>query len=1402
MADNKEKNPYEGAIPVNQDPYAGAVLVSADPYKDAIPAEPTEEESRSIASETWRTFGGAARDLSQGIIDLAQYVGPDGPGIVWGDDPTTAEVESGVRFTADTKGAKARLPKVPEPETFGLPFVRDITQFAVPFSKAKYFTPATIPGKVLEATTRGAVIEQAAFSPYEQRISNLVQSYPSLQNPVTEYLQADPSDTEATARFKMALEGAAISLPLDTVIENVAKARARRKTAEGQKQIDEQNQIEIDEKLAKQQEDTQEVLPLVKEEGYIEPAPKPKVKKQKDIKTKRNKETGDIEVVIPKKLTGTSKDAAPGTYAIRRNEAGFFEAYRYRPRTADEINKVFEKYPLYTEDPKLKRKTEIELVLSKITDEPFATQKQAQNAIEAYAIPARLPKSLKYPLEPSSGGKKLQRVRSLFKGKIASDAPQEIKELFGNPESLAPVYAGGQIGKDGTVAYDMIGERLDELNLIPPQIPGEVVKGLEDEIVEVMMRNDYIDRDAYNAWEMNKAAVERNREILEFAGFDIYKMKDADVSKNLEEANKIYDDALEQIEYGKRLRAQEQEALQAQGPIATVRPEEMDVPPITEIPPGWVETTDSLSKINEQFIESGQVRPKVGSTFAEETVVPGAPGEASSVVTSTKKDLAGNINLNRIDAPAEFYKVLKETADEYDGFKDARRGVVKMNELEKLAEESGISLEDILKRKTGVAFNAESVHAARLILLQSTKQVVKMSKDIASKGANNLQIMQFEQALARHAAIQEQIAGITAEAGRALRSFKEIVDADGKFQEKLVIDYIKARGGKETIEEIASGIAKLDNQKQVNQFVKDAYSPTFTDYVQEFWINALLSSPSTHFVNISSNSLVALTRPFEYALAAAMGLVRSGPDKITFTEAAGRFAGTIFGTVDGLIAGGRALADPETVSDPLTKLELRRQKAIPGVIGETVRLPGRALVAEDVFFKAIGYRQELWGLAIRQAKKEGKGMGRAFEIMKDPKKHFPDIHIAATEAGRYQTFTQPLGEGKVGYLGSLTQKAIGKLPWLRYVMPFVRTPVNIVRYAGERTPLGVFSTTYKEAIQKGGAEADLARAKVTLGTGVMATVAFYANNGEITGRGPSDPRERAVLMETGWQPYSIKIGDTYYAYNRFEPVGILFGVAADTTEIFNYVEEQGTKEEKIEADRIAAMMIASVTENLINKTFLTGLSDAVKVIHDSDRYGDAAVQRFFSSFVPTFVYYQRRGEDPYLRDVQTMADAFANRVSGKIGRAVVGKASEDLPLKRNVLGEARMYAKGLGGKFSPLRESEIKQDIVFDEFVSLGFTPSIPKRDIRGVKLNSDQYSKLMSLQLSPQKGGYLDLRGQLEQIITSPGYQSLPTYAKREALADIIRSNQEAAREIMAGVLDGSIVDQFIQQRMQEIQE
>lgn len=63
---------------------------------------------------------------------------------------------------------------------------------------------------ILEAATVGAV----AFDPHEERLSNLVQSYPKLANPITDYLAADPKDSNAEGRFKAALESIGMDLAL------------------------------------------------------------------------------------------------------------------------------------------------------------------------------------------------------------------------------------------------------------------------------------------------------------------------------------------------------------------------------------------------------------------------------------------------------------------------------------------------------------------------------------------------------------------------------------------------------------------------------------------------------------------------------------------------------------------------------------------------------------------------------------------------------------------------------------------------------------------------------------------------------------------------------------------------------------------------------------------------------------------------------------------------------------------------------------------------------------------------------------------------------------------------------------------------------------------------------------
>ena len=107
---------------------------------------------------------------------------------------------------------------------------RDLLGFAVPYaglSKLQAITKipqaTTKVGKIAQVTTKGGFAEQLAFSPYEQRLSNLVDQYPSLKNPVTDYLKADNEDDEFTARQKMFMEGAILGIPFELL--GVAEAK-------------------------------------------------------------------------------------------------------------------------------------------------------------------------------------------------------------------------------------------------------------------------------------------------------------------------------------------------------------------------------------------------------------------------------------------------------------------------------------------------------------------------------------------------------------------------------------------------------------------------------------------------------------------------------------------------------------------------------------------------------------------------------------------------------------------------------------------------------------------------------------------------------------------------------------------------------------------------------------------------------------------------------------------------------------------------------------------------------------------------------------------------------------------------------------------------------------------------
>jgi hypothetical protein len=152
--------------------------------------------------------------------------------------------------------------------------------------------------------------------------------------------------------------------------------------------------------------------------------------------------------------------------------------------------------------------------------------------------------------------------------------------------------------------------------------------------------------------------------------------------------------------------------------------------------------------------------------------------------------------------------------------------------------------------------------------------------------------------------------------------------------------------------------------------------------------------------------------------------------------------------------------------------------------------------------------------------------------------------------------------------------------WLvKFIIPFVRTPLNLLKYASERTPLGLFSQ--KSAITLAGKNGAVARdtqvSRIALGTMVGVATYELASQGLITGGGPADKNKKAIMQANGWQDYSIRIGDMYYRYNRLDPFSVILGVVADAYEIYNASGAAHPDKEKIPSLVFAAITQTSLT---------------------------------------------------------------------------------------------------------------------------------------------------------------------------------------------------------------------------------
>lgn len=789
--------------------------------------------------------------------------------------------------------------------------------------------------------------------------------------------------------------------------------------------------------------------------------------------------------------------------------------------------------------------------------------------------------------------------------------------------------------------------------------------------------------------------------------------------------------------------------------------------------------------------------------------------------TMLPDDFQVYVNFNQIDAPEKVKFVIGKMAEKLKGSVDeARRGVITQDATKAMADDLGMSVTDLLSRRQGQAFNAEEALAARQLWAASGEQLLTAAKRAAGQNAGPLDQFAFRKAMATHAAIQNEVLGARAEAGRGLASWA--IPAGGSMEKARAIQQVMdAMGGSSTSKEIASRLALLGEMgaspAAIARFAERGFAANTADAIKEVWVNGLLSSPKTHMVNVTSNTMVVAQQIYERQAAAGIRAFTGG-DGVAAGEAAHMTYAAVKAIKEAFTLSAKALKTGQT-GWSLNKMDLPRTNALSAeafsmsketsigrfvdFLGTATNVPGRLLGAEDEFFKTIGYRMEVHAQAFRQASQEGlKGKELAARVADLAANPSEAIRINAADAALYTTFTN-----EVGNFGKWVMRGRENIPGLTFIVPFVRTPVNIARYSFERTPLAPLVGQWRADIAAGGARADLALARMSTGTAIMLAAMDYADSGHISGGGPKghDKGTREALMRQGWKPYSVNPPgtDRWHSYNRLDPLGMTLGFASDISEAVRMGELSA--DEIDEWHEVAAMAIATVSQVAINKTYLQGASNFIEMMNEPSRYSQRYVSDMLSSFLPGVALMSavKNVGDPIQRETGGPWEATQAKILG---------LSDKLPPRRNLWGEKITSETGLGKGYdfiSPIASSQPVNSPIDRELVRLDSGPlRIAKRtSFDGVQANFrhfpqayDDYTRLSGNDFKSLAHGGLGAKDYLNSVVEgkhpmSAAYKVMSDESRKAFIQNTITSyRQQSQRQIMSDPRHKNFADEIQQ--------
>ena len=318
----------------------------------------------------------------------------------------------------------------------------------------------------------------------------------------------------------------------------------------------------------------------------------------------------------------------------------------------------------------------------------------------------------------------------------------------------------------------------------------------------------------------------------------------------------------------------------------------------------------------------------------------------------------------------------------------------------------------------------------------------------------------------------------------------------------------------------------------------------------------------------------------------------------------------------------------------------------------------RIMAATDDTFRYIMAKSRSREKALREAL-DAKAAGDIFDITPDILKQAEDLEYKklltpdgdldlAKDSYLNSQFREVTLTSELGVMGKNLDQVFNDAPFLKPFFLFARTGINGLKVSAKNSPL--MSLLLKESrdiafgtiddlpkLAKYGIETaeDLAQAKSLFAgrqaLGIAATIPITQKYlaGELTGNGPLDHSTKQMMIDTGWQPRSIKIGDVWISYDSFEPWNLVLSSVADIGDAQKLMGDEWAE------NRLWRTAMAVGLANPASKTYLQGLNQLIDFARGQPGSGQRVIANLANNTFPMSSLRNEIGKvlTPYMREL-------------------------------------------------------------------------------------------------------------------------------------------------------------------------